>query len=448
MKQLLITFFSLLTIGLFAQQDLTLYEMRSMPQAHMINPSKMPYSRGYVLLPALSGVYLSINNTGFTYADAFTLNGDSIDMDLTRALERMDDLNEIGFDFKTTLFGFGFRSGASYFTFNVETKLSTRVTYPKTLLEFAWYGNGSPQFLGNRIPLDGLGLDFMQYNEIALGYARDINEDWTIGFKGKVLSGVANLQTTESQLGLRTDPDDYGLYLDGKLAYRSAGAMSGFLDSNITYEDALVNSLTGNLGFAADFGATYRVNDKLSFNASVIDLGYINWKQGVNNRATNEVTYGYRGESLDSWLKNNNTEGFRQAIDSLGDQIQWTEDSTSYSTWLPTKTYFGVNYQLFPKTDVNALTYNEFYNGSMRSSIRFGITQRVRNFIMASLNYSIYGKSAANIGAGLTLNGGPWQLYFVTDNALAFVLPTQVKNYHFRVGINLTFSKKIPKMKF
>ena len=439
MKKIIILLFMGMAFAVQAQQDLTMYEMRSMPQGHMINPSKMPYARGYVLLPGLSGIYASINNTGFTYADAITRDGDSLNLDLSNAIDKMADLNDIGFDFRTTLFGFGFRTGASYFSFNVDAKISTRLTYPKTFMEFLWYGNASSQFLDKRVPLDGLGLDYMQYNEIAFGYARDINEDWTVGAKLKMLSGIANFQTTQSELGIRTSSEDYGLYLDGQFAYKTAGAMSGILDTNVEFMDALSNSVTGNLGFAVDLGATYRYNDKLSFNASLIDMGLIKWTEGDINSQTSNVTYSYRGESLDSWLKNENTEGFRTALDSLVGEIQWTVDSASYSTSLPLKTYLGVNYQILPKTDLSALTYNEFYEGKLRSSIRFGVTQRIRNFLMATVNYSIYGKSAANIGAGFTLNGGPWQLYFVTDNALAFIVPTQVKNYHFRVGINLTF---------
>jgi hypothetical protein len=59
---------------------------------------------------------------------------------------------------------------------------------------------------------------------------------------------------------------------------------------------------------------------------------------------------------------------------------------------------------------------------------------------MATVNYSLYGRSAANVGFGLSVNGGPFQLYMVTDNALAYILPTQTKNFHLRFGVNLTFA--------
>lgn len=426
---------------LTAQQDLTLYDMRSMPQAHMINPSKMPYARGYLLLPGVSGAYVSLNNTGFTYNDAFSLNAnDSLDMHLDKAIDKMQDLNEIGFDLRNTLLGFGFRTGASYWSFNIDQKLSARIDYPKELFQFVWYGNASPQFLGKRVPLDGLGLDVQQYAEVSLGYARDINEDWSAGIKVKALSGIANFQTTQSKLGITTTEDNYALELDGQFAYRTGGAMAGILDSNTTIEEALQSAALGNLGFAFDLGATYRYNDRLSFNASVLDIGLINWSEGVSNASTNDVTYTYSGASLDEWLNNNNTEGLRTSLDSLIGQIEWQRDSTPYTTLLPIKTFLAANFQVLPKTEINALTYNEYYNGNIRSSLRVGMTQRVRNFLMASLNYSIYGRSAANIGAGLTVNAGPFQFYFVTDNALAFVLPTGVKNYHLRFGLNLTFA--------
>ena len=119
-KLVLLTFcIALTSYGVFAQQDLTLYELRSAPQSHGLNPSKIPLSKGYVLLPVLSGGYTAINSEGFTLSDAVQPNESTgkLDVTLDKAIDRMKDINSVNFDFRTTVLGFGFRAGAGFASF-------------------------------------------------------------------------------------------------------------------------------------------------------------------------------------------------------------------------------------------------------------------------------------------------------------------------------------------
>ena len=443
----------ILVLSLFlngtAQQDLTLYELRAAPQSHSLNPSKLPLCTGYLLLPGISGAYTSINSEGFTYADAFQLNSDkTIDIKLNDAIEKMKDLNNISFDFKAPIFGVGFRMGAGFASFGIETKGSSRFTIPKTLAEFIWLGNADEKFLGKRANFDGLGIDLMQYTAIAFGYARDFNEKWTFGIKAKYLSGQAFLRTTKSSIGISTNSENYAITLDGQLQIQSAGVAGLVIDSLLNFNgfnfsdigNQLTNAGSGNHGGAIDLGATYRINEKISFNASVIDLGFINWAASAVTKTSKPTSYTYDGIAItDIASGKDDTESIIGSLDTLFKSIEFDEKQESFTTTLPIKIYAGGNYRILPKTDLSIITYNELYNGRFKTSLRFGVTQRVRNFLMATLNYSVYGNSAANIGAGFTINAGPVQLYTVTDNVIAFMLPKKSKNFHLRIGINLTF---------
>lgn len=443
MKKQLLGFAVFIIIGVtaFAQQDLTLYELRSVPQANQINSSRMPYANGYLLLPAVSGIYGTVYNEGFNYSNFVDVGADSNRIDMTRGIERMRKLNDLGFDLRTTLFGFGFRTGASYITFNVEQKISTRFTYPKTMFELLWYGNASSQFLGQRVSMDGLGLDVMAYTEASLGWAKDINEKLSFGVRAKYLSGQANYSTTNSSLGVTTSEDAYSLRIDGSFAYKSAGAMGTILDTGSDIGADIVKDITGNHGGALDIGFTYRLDNKISFSAAVNDLGMISWNSGVKNGTADTVDVIYEGEDVLSWDEQSiSGEGVQNALDTIIKSINFTNDSTSYVTWLPTKIYLGANYRLFPKTDLSILSYSEFYNSRFKTSVRVAVTQRVRNWLMATVNYSVYGRSAANVGVGLSINGGPIQLYLLTDNIISYLAPNNSKNFHFRAGINFTFS--------
>ncbi|MGB0402959.1 MAG: DUF5723 family protein [Salibacteraceae bacterium] len=441
-KQILgLVVFVLMGFTTYAQQDLTLYELRSVPQANQINSSRMPYSNGYLLLPAVSGVYGTFYNEGFNYSNFVDVGPDSNRIDMTRGIERMKDINDLGFDFRTTLFGFGFRTGASYITFNIEQKTSTRFTYPKSMFEFLWYGNASSKFLGERVAMDGLGLDVMSYTEASLGWAKDVSEKLSFGVRAKYLSGQANYKTTNSSLGVTTSEDAYALRIDGAYAYKSAGAIGAYLDTNNSFEENVVSAVTGNHGGAIDIGFTYRIDNKLSFSGAFNDIGMISWNSGVRNGVADTVDVIYEGEDVLSWDEQSiSGDGVRGALDTIINSIDFVNDSSSYVTWLPTKIYIGANYRLFPKTDLSILSYSEFYNSRFKTSVRVALTQRVRNWLMATVNYSVYGRSAANVGVGLSVNGGPFQLYMVTDNVISYLAPNNSKNFHFRAGINFTFS--------
>ncbi len=450
-KLVLLTFcIALTSYGVFAQQDLTLYELRSAPQSHGLNPSKIPLSKGYVLLPVLSGGYTAINSEGFTLSDAVQPNESTgkLDVTLDKAIDRMKDINSVNFDFRTTVLGFGFRAGAGFASFAVENKTSVRFAIPKSFFEFLWLGNGDPKFLGQRASFDGLGIDYMQYTEVAFGYARDFNDKWTVGLKAKYLSGQGFLRTTESTLGISTNADNYAITLDGQLAVQAAGIPGVLIDSLLGFGglgidelgDQIITSGTGNHGGAIDLGITYKINEVLSASASVLDVGLINWSASAKTKTSKPISYTYDGLPLTDFSEGSaEPENLIGTLDTLVSNIEFDEKEESFTTLLPVKIYLGGDYRILPKTNLSALTYNEYYNGRFKTSLRVAVTQKVRNFLMATVNYSIYGNSAANVGAGFTINGGPVQFYTVTDNVIAFLLPEKSKNVHLRFGINLTF---------
>lgn len=436
-----------------AQQDLTLYELRSAPQAHTLNPSRKPLSQAYVLLPGLSGGYFSFNSEGFAYADAFELNEDStIDVKLGEAIEFMKDQNNIGFDMRLPILGFGFAMGVGYGSFSIENKSSTRFTYPKTLAEFIWLGNGDEKFLGQRASFDGLGVDFMQYTEVAFGYARSFTDQWSFGIRAKYLSGQGYFRTTKSTLGLTTNADNYAITLDGQIDIRAAGIPALVIDSLLGFGalnigdlgDQLIQAGSSNHGGAIDFGATFNIDEQWSVSASVLDLGVINWGKSAIVRTSQPISYTYEGLEVANFT--GETDGASEilsALDSLTSSIKFDEKNESFTTLLPTKIYLGGNYRVLPTTEISALSYNEIYNGQFRTSFRLGVTQKVRNFLQATMNYSVYGNSAANIGLGFVINGGPIQFYTVTDNVIGFLAPEYSQNFHLRAGINLTFGNNL-----
>ena len=81
------------------------------------------------------------------------------------------------------------------------------------------------------------------------------------------------------------------------------------------------------------------------------------------------------------------------------------------------------------------------------------------NFLAATASYSIYNRSYSNLGFGISVTLGPFEIYALSDNVLAFGLFNPVKNINnsdgtimvdtrnvrngqFRFGMNLTFGRE------
>ena len=60
--------------------------------------------------------------------------------------------------------------------------------------------------------------------------------------------------------------------------------------------------------------------------------------------------------------------------------------------------------------------------------------------LSGSLSYSMYGNNYMNLGLGLSVRGGPVNIYFITDQApSAYFWPKEFSSLNFRLGLNLVF---------
>jgi len=189
-----------------AQQNSTLYGLKETSQALNVNPGFRQKNRVYVSLP-LGFQNFYINNSAITLGQMFQKDAnDSLIIDPNQFMNHLGKMNFISIDSYNQLFGFGFKVKKNNFvSFNVTNRFRSNIAIPKDLFGFLVYGNGSENYLGKRISLDGLAIDVSEYMEYSLGYNRNINSKLTVGGRLKLLSGIANIQTKKSKLGITTD---------------------------------------------------------------------------------------------------------------------------------------------------------------------------------------------------------------------------------------------------
>jgi len=430
----------LLASSLFAQRNLTLMDLKT-PYTYRVNPSVSPETKFFIGLPMLGHQNVQITNRISSVNNLFVKNAqDSLVLNTSESFYNgMGKRTYIGVDVTNQILAFGFKVKNSYFNFDISNRLLTEVGFGSDFLKFLSQGNGG-SLLGKRAGFDGLGASLMSYIEYGLGYSREINPNVSIGGRFKLLSGLANLSGTNTSFGITTDSVNYNLSFDGQAEIKSSNTLiytdSAYMNNLDYMRLAKMAYNFSNFGMAFDFGATVKLSEKFTASASVIDLGFINWKNGVSNYSIDKFTYAFKGLDLNSLLSDS-SDVAKEIVDSLTSIFKVGNTTNSYSTGLPTRIYLGGSYQWNNYISSGITFYNEFYNSSYRPGLVLSSTFSLRHWLGATLNYGIYSRSATNVGFGLRIRG----FYVLTDNLVALLNYQAVKAASVCFGFNLVLGK-------
>ncbi len=476
MKKIIVAFAGIFVsvIG-FAQQNQTLYFM-SVPQANITNPAIYGPCRLTIsgLLVPVSGqvmppLYLNYNNNGFAYKHFIHhgsgLNSDSLIMDFPLLIQKMRKVNYIGLETQIPWLNVSYIWKNWYFSFGITEKFNAMISLPRDLFVLAWEGNGK-SLLGEKAFLSFLGVNVNWYREYAVGATTKINNKWTVGGRAKLLFGKANLWFKNNQLTWHTNEDDYSYTFDvnmdirgsqpiydiTKLVYDYANDSLMFeMDTVLNMEDAtfadirkniLFNSKNKGLGF--DFGATYKYNDKIMLYASLLDFGFIRYKQNAE-RITAKGTFTFDGWDIQPYLQGEDslieehTQAFTDSVIKLFDP---KHQSKAYNYWLPSRLYIGGTYKLTDKYYVGLLFRNEFYLKRFHSAVTISGNARFTKWFSANVSYTVQNNSFNNVGLGFALKFGFYQWYMVSDNVFGFIFPQSTRNINLRMGMNMIFGCK------
>ena len=199
--------FLFLSVSASAQKmNNTLYLMQNVPQSNQLNPAIQPECKVFVGFPALSSIYLNYSNSSFAYSDIIKdgtgIRKDSLVVDINSFHDALQTTNFVSQQFELTLFALGIRAKDYFFTLDVIEKEDSRFSFDQEMVTFLKDGNAS--YRGKTANWGGLGLDASYYHEVALGVSKKINDKWTVGIKGKMLFGIANMHMEDSDMSVRS----------------------------------------------------------------------------------------------------------------------------------------------------------------------------------------------------------------------------------------------------
>lgn len=440
----------------------TSYFLSNFPQQYRINPAYQPEYKVFIGLPALSGISVNYLNSSFTPEDLLRKRDDSVYVDMNRFYKGLKKRNFISFNNENSILSVGVRAKKWYGTLDITQRNDFMVRFNKDLLTFLKEGNAAHP----NMDFGKLGLNGNSYLEIALGLSKQVNTKLSVGGRAKFLMGIANVDMTDSDMGVKT-LDDGTLLLRSRQNIRVSSPAQleyeldnkGFVDwgsFGMNTDNMNVSSILNakNPGFAIDLGGQYKFNDKINFFASLTDLGFIHWGNKENTyRFYQDAEFVWEGADISNSVNQNDKDKYESLDDSfdrLTDKMDTTfrvqAGSGAYTTMLSPKLHLGATYQLNKMFNVGGLFKASLMDGMFVPALTASVNARLIRNISASVSYTVTRGSYVNIGAGITAKLGPVQLYAMTDNALAANY-TNTRSASARVGVNLLFGHKDRKKK-
>ncbi len=461
-KQIVFGVFALLILlsgSLKAQREDMIYFFRDIPQSNLLNPALTP-TAGFYLSAAVGAIDLDFNTSGLSYGDVINTHPiypDSLRIDIEGLSTKLLQNNRLNLDLNENIFGLGFRAGKNYFSFDVSLHSDVHLSFSRGLFDFVTYGINTPNHSISLI--DGELLDLTAHLSAGVGYAREIGERLRIGFRAKMIFGLANVHTQEADATL-TRSNNETLSLRTNLQVLTSTPLGAlFIQTNPqTGENEFrfdrmeafnLDDFLNNKGFAFDFGAAYRLSDKSEISFSVTDLGTITWNSNVRSIETaseySEVSYSGVTAPVDSLGVALDT-----YINSVGDSLMnllnlRTVEKSGFTTPAPTKIRAGYTLNFTKRNYLHALASVRYVNGKLKDT-RLSVLYAFRTkYLSLSAGNTFTSFSLFNPSALLNLNLGFINFYVggaynSTKNISLDVV--DMSGVSVFLGINLTFGKR------
>jgi hypothetical protein len=460
-KIIYILLLSLSSISLIGQ-DMTMYNLHYAPQSLQVNTGFMPESNWYVALPGLNLPAISVSNT-FGMADLFETRGDYTYIDFTTTSSALNGGNgalEVGMQVDVLNFGFKFAE-KHFIHLQAQTFANIKFGYNNGLINLLRYGFADSSNIGTRVTITNFGPEISAYSKVGIGYTYQLNEKMSIGVRPNYYMGHAYLSTLNTNIGFYTSPELDQLLVQADIEIQAGGVgtiLNNYLNLNQntdngqggeTYNPLDDLNLFANNGFGVDFGVNAAIDKTLHLSASVVDLGYIRWKENTMTHTMN-AEIDFRGMDLSALTGGGDTEegstatadtsnssGIDSLLTSITDQLVITGDNSAFTTFLSTKVYLAGNWHMNEYVHLGFLIRSELENGGLKQAMTIAPSFKLGRAFNATISYTAANGTFNNIGLGLAWNAGPVQLYLVSDNLYGFTQYDYMRTTNFRFGINI-----------
>ncbi|WP_443914171.1 DUF5723 family protein [Phocaeicola plebeius] len=393
----------------------------------------------YFNMPIIGSFNMSASSNVLGTSDIIDLMDSGSDLySNDKLFDRLKADNRLNVNLNTDILSFGWYRGKGFWSVNVGLRADFGAALAKDMFSMMRTMNGfaleDVAGTNQSYSLSNQTLNMKAYAEVGLGYSRRITEKLTVGGRVKVLLGLARAEMNINQFDLNLDvpnpqytnyadyesrgelsPSDwYGAHYDysanGNVITTLKGGGMTF-DNNGMIDnfdlDAGDLGIAGS-GFGIDLGASYKVWDNLTVSASILDLGFLKWKESETTVATvsggDEVTI--NSENYDRYIGGDFL-SFERFDFEEGSPEKVKTKTRLYSTLLLAGEYGLLNNKL----SVGAMYTARFAEPKTLNELTFLATFRPKNWLNAAISYSPIQASGKSIGLAVKL--GP--LFVGTD---------------------------------
>lgn len=460
---LVVLFLAIAHVG-HAQFLRTSYFMEGSHYRQQLNPAQTP-GRGYINLPGIGSLNASVNSSSLGYQDVMDIidNSDGGDYFMSSDfIGRLDNINNLNVNLSTDILSAGWYKGKNFWSFNIGLRNDIGASIPKSMFEFLRNMDGLDANDWNRLAnineqVGSQSLEINSYAEVGIGFARTINSRLTVGGRVKALLGIGNLKLSVNDITVKSSVSGYqGVDWDNpsmEQVENLRGTASIHVDATLensskmielpqNHEGYIDEIEFGSFGFAGygaaiDLGATYKLLDKLTVSASVLDLGFISWgKQHTSvAKATANQSYNLTNPSEAYDFVDKVSSGEVLNYDMLQMTVNPSAEE-SRKTSLRSTVVVGAEYELFGDwLAVGALYTARFTKPETLNELTFSANLRPKNYFNLAVSYSVLQGAGKTFGVAAKL--GP--LFVGTDYMF---LGKNTQNVNAYVGVSIPLAKQ------
>ena len=431
-KLLLLGLFLLQTVVSFAQFSNTLYFDKYNYRQHKVNPAFQPIGKFYIGFPALSDISVAAGNNRFRFNDIIQ----NVEIDGVKKPVLFFDkhaksdgisnfLDQLKFNerayaaYNIDLLDFGWRTKRnSYISIALSNRFEAMVVVPKKLPELVFKGMENGERYNTKI--DKMAVRASLYSQLAVSYSRPINDQWTVGATLKYLYGHGNVSSDFRDLELNLSGDKWSITGDGSVRVSFPG-LRFTPDENNQIDDVDVDDLDVSMaakpqghGGAIDLGVTYQVLPRLQLSASVLDLGFIHWKNNLN-QLNKKNDFVYDGVVYD--IDSDSTDYWEPYEDQLENMYEIGNSPKAYNAALCAKILVGGEYSFWEdRLGLGVLSKTYIYCHSAWEEFLLSANFRPCQQFSLGLTYSMFDGQWNNLGCSMNFNLGAFNLNFAVDN--------------------------------
>lgn len=434
----------------------TSYFMNGSTQRYEMNPALSP-ERGYLSIPVVGSLQTSLETNYLSAENFFFPNGEGNgvvtymhkSVSAEQFLSKLPDVNGMELGINTQILGMGNYFKGGFWSLGLRLRSETHVDVPKDFFAL------TKTLSQGTYDISGMGIESNNFLEASLGYTFPVQDVFTLGFRAKVLLGLAHLSAKIDQLDVDIAEDSYRADMAGTLQATVAGynfdSFEGVVDMNevvghVTNFNNFDPANITSVGFAVDAGIEWTFRDEqIRLSAAVNDLGFNAWSANNTLCATiDNVSFAFEGYDLE------NNELRFESPESI--TMQTSHESANEKISLHTSFVVGCEYNIANDLiGIGVLWNSKRYENRKWNSIGGSVTLRPTKWLTASANYSLI-NSLGVIGAAVNFHSSLANIFvgadyiatkYGTANGGAIPIPLNQNSVNLSVGVSIPLGMRM-----